>query len=313
MAPIYPSFPEQFPDVTLQAARALVKLILEHVSPEEFCRAKNTTLEQAIIRHLRFPATNSSRLNNNTTCQSRFIQTHPNVTSSLPNILTTLARCAIPPLAATSTPTRSPTPSPTASISVSATPSPSSPVPMCGDKSCKERGIDVHIYRSVPPGWCTMCLEGTSGPCRDESTFACFDYSFSNVCNYNQIKCEDFGLQVDPHLATPECNPHTETDVPLSKSLLLPTPISSDWVNVWGRTFASSIADVTGIENLCDIRIASVTEQRTAGNLVARILVYLYGQNENEAHHWMNLLIAAEADGSLVRSMKVRGMEITSN
>eukprot|EP00298_Acanthocystis_sp_HF-20_P015703 c21232_g1_i1.p1 GENE.c21232_g1_i1~~c21232_g1_i1.p1 ORF type:complete len:985 (-),score=440.84 c21232_g1_i1:3-2933(-) len=307
MDPVYPYFQPAVPNAQLQAARALAKLVLQYVSPEEFCRPhKNTTVEQDILKNLR--KANQTRISqfSSASCASLNLPK----TNDLTSILTSITRCLIPPIVPTSSPSSSPSPSSSATVSNTPSPSPSSPVPMCGNVSCKEKGINVHIYHNAPPGWCTMCLEGTSGPCRDKKTFACSDYTMGDTCFQKHVKCSDVGAELSADITTPDC-PHVKEPF-LLKTFVIPTPFSHDWNSVWGKTFQSAISDVIEIFNLCDIRILRFGPITRSQKQVTEVTVALSGSDEDDAKRLINLLTNSITYGHLISAMRRRGMEIVS-
>jgi len=200
--------------------------------------------------------------------------------TSLDTVLNGLASCLVPfPRRTLPSESPSPSPSPSMSPSVSLSPSasPSPPVAMCGDVTCQEAGLPVHIHTSVPDGYCTTCLDGTSGQCRSSKTFACYPYVVGQRCHDGDVRCADdlppcrgagCASGHDAHWkgarAVPECLPYKEGEAKAEVAVTLAgldedgSADSKEWEVVWGRTVASALAVAVETNNLCDVEVLHV-------------------------------------------------------
>eukprot|EP00299_Pterocystis_sp_00344_P019752 c9770_g1_i1.p1 GENE.c9770_g1_i1~~c9770_g1_i1.p1 ORF type:complete len:934 (+),score=267.46 c9770_g1_i1:185-2803(+) len=301
MAPVYPSFPEPVVNVDLQVIRAIGKLVYSDVIPDLFCRfGVNTTFPGLVAQalhyhHIRNPTAD--------TCPIR----HPVLTVNLQNVLNHLAHVLVADPIRRYTPSTSPSPSPSlsATISVSPSPSPSAPLPMCGDVTCRDLGINVHMYQHVPAGWCHLCLEGTSGPCRDSTTYACHDYMIGNQCRYNHHRCADAPVDVHPN-ARGDCDERSGDHMEFSGQVLLSTPHHEDFLKIWSVTVSSAIADITGIHNLCEILIEKATDDNGRLALsfsIARKDLEDINKNADAVREAIN-------NGALVTALRHRGLPV---
>jgi len=329
MAPIMPAVPEPRVDKQLQAIRALSKLVYLLVPPQVYCRPNsNRTLEGLIFQalHSNVSAVSIDFMcpeipsiiappNRNTTNPSAsglpFSILSHTFSSFIPSMTQGVIQGLIPApvLKHSPSPSASTSPSRTPSPSVSPTVSPSSPVQMCGNVRCDDLGISVHMYARVPPGWCSLCLDGTSGPCRDPSTLACHDYDFGNQCHNRYFRCADHDGSVHSNVIA-DCPERTGDHFEVFATISVPTTGMDDWVNVWGRTLTSAIADTLDISNTCDVKLISAqqSDEQSAMTLsvsLARIAV-------DEANLDLNNLNNAIANGSLMTSFSRHGVPVNT-
>lgn len=314
MAPVLPYYPPALPDQQLVIARALSKLMFSKVHPEAFCRPhRNVTLEATIFQAL--SRNISSKLPTHPACASTILPGQ----FYLQSVLNQLARCVIPePVRKVSaSPSSSPSPSVTPSISISPSSTPSRsnapsyiPEEMCGDVKCANLGPGIRMYHTVPAGWCSICQEGTSGPCRDAVTFACFPFSRGMECSHGHVNCAD--IQSGHHAAhiNSDCLSRPDNHTEFTAHIHIATIRTQNWVTEWSYTLASAVVDVlSGVNDLCDVIILDETrEDDVMGGLS---LILKLAPEAVDPDHKRQFERAIES-GSLQAALIRRGMPLAT-
>jgi len=166
------------------------------------------------------------------------------------------------------------------------------------------------MYAKVPPGWCNLCLEGTSGPCRESSTLACQDYIYGNQCSNRYYRCADSVGSVHPSTLV-DCPERAGDHFEIFSTLSIPTDHTDDWINVWGYTLSSAFADIIPMSDVCDVKILSAVQSEDQSSL--ELSVSIARKSLDDANTNLNQLILAVSSGLLMSSFADRGVPINQS